>query len=235
VVSERNPATQLLEIFSVWESNIRAGHGGTWARRWESDATEATEEHIRAWRFLGDIARTVEGLSSLGLDMTAAETYLPRWAKMAASVNVSWSQSTGADSAFPQDALSQLQSLATIIELAGARGQPANIELLREVVEQAMQLLAEDSSISGELRAYLVKLVRELRNALEDEAVGGGFNFAEAAERLWVAMQAASAQSKEKGGAWRTVAAKMLPPAAAGVLAHVGNVAFDEVRKALGA
>lgn len=233
-MNERNPARQLLRIFEEWDAAILTGQGATEARGWNKDAGEVTERHVRAWSYLGDISQTIDGLSALNIDMGASKTYLPQWGKMAASVDVSWSNATGASSAFPSDALSQLQSLATIIDLAGAQIQPANLDLLSNVVEQVIDLLGSDESLSDHLRAYLVKLVREIRNALEDEKVGGGFNFADAAERLWVAMQAASAQSEQSAAQWKDTAAKLLPQAVVGVLTHMGVVGFDGVMKALG-
>jgi hypothetical protein len=233
-VTNRNPATQLLLIFERWSRAIGEGYGGANARGWNGDAGAATAEHIQAWRHLSDLIRTIDGISDLGMNVSAAKSYYSVWGRMIASVDVSWSNGNGADQAFPQDALSQLQSVSTIIELAGSQVTPTNLELLNQVITQAIELLKDDESLSDELRSYLVKLIREIRNALEDDEVGGGFNFAEAAERLWVAMHAASSQSTSKSNAWKTAALKLLPPTASGVLTHVGTVGFDFVAKALG-
>lgn len=233
-MKERNPATLLHDLFVEWDQRGRSGGGASVSRGWDSDPDQATAEHIKAWTYLGDIRRTIAGLADLNIDMTASASYLPRWGAMAAGVGVSWTNANGSGQAFPSDAMAQLRALGTIIQLAGAQARPANLDILREVVEQTISLLAEDDSLTDELRAYLVKLVREIRDALEDETVGAGFDFARAAERLWVAMHAASAQSTKKSSAWQEWATKMLPPAVSGVLTHIGVVGFDGVMKALG-
>jgi hypothetical protein len=233
-MDERNPAILLYDIFADWSHRLQQGLGASVARGWDDDADQATLEHIEAWRYLGDIERTIVGLTDLNIDMTASASYLPRWGEMAASVGVAWSSNTGMGSAFPADAMAQLRALGTIIQLAGGQARPTNLNILRDVVDKTIELLGEDDSLTGELRAYLVKLVREIRDALDDEVVGGGFDFTDAAERLWVAMHAASAQSSSRADVWKEQAARMLPPAVGGVLTHVGVVGFDHVMKALG-
>ncbi|MGN7222923.1 hypothetical protein ACTHQN_08670 [Curtobacterium flaccumfaciens] len=233
-MTSRNPASLLLTAFERWSVQIQEQQGMAVARGWYADAARATDEHALAWTYLGEVSRTLEGLQEIGLDVTASLDYLPRWGEMAAGVGVAWSSAVGREEAFPADAMAQLRMLATLIEATGAQAAPANRDLLADVVAEAIALLEEDDSITGELRWYLVKLVREIRDALEDDRIGGGFNFADAAERLWVAMHAAAAQSGEKPSAWSTGAAKLLPPAVSGVLVHMGTVGFDGIVQALG-
>jgi hypothetical protein len=233
-VNEQNSAAQLLAIFRSWESGLRQGHGAAYARNWESNPDGAVADHISAWRHLGALSRVIDGLSNDGFNMTMSKEYLPQWGRMAASVGASWTSNNHSVEPFPADAMFQLQALSTILELAQTRTGPANLDLLSDVVTQASELLKGDESLSDELRSYLVKLVREIRNALEDDTLGGGFNFAEAAERLWVAMQAAAGESRENSEGWKHAAASLLPSAAAGVLTHMGVVGFDTVMKALG-
>ncbi|MDR6572333.1 hypothetical protein J2X60_000969 [Curtobacterium sp. 320] len=232
-MTSRNPATLLLEIFEQWDSDIQSVMGMSQARGWNDEPQRATAVHARAWTCLGEVSRTITGLQGLGLDVSASLAYLPRWGAMAAGVGVGWGNVNGRDIAFPPDAMAQLRMLATLIEVAGGQAAPANRDLLGEVVEEAMRLLQEDETITGELRAYLVKLVREIRTALEDDRIGTAFDFADASERLWVAMHAASAQSAKEPSAWKAGAAKLLPPAISGVLVHMGTVGFDNVMKAL--
>jgi hypothetical protein len=233
-VNEQNPAAQLLAILKKWESGLQQGHGAAYARNWDSNPDGAVADHIAAWKHLGVLSRVIDGLSADGFNMTMSKEYLPQWGRMAASVGASWTSNNHTVQPFPADAMSQLQALSTILELAQTRTGPTNLDLLSDVVTQASELLKDDESLSDELRAYLVKLVREIRNALEDDTLGDGFNFAEAAERLWVAMQAAAGESSEKSDSWKQAAASLLPSAAAGVLTHMGVVGFDAVMKALG-
>jgi hypothetical protein len=131
--------------------------------------------------------------------------------------------------------MGQLQMLGTLIEATKGRIAPGGLDRLSAVVDEAIGLLEEDQTISAELRYYLVKLVREIRDAMEDETLAGGFDYASAAERLWVAMQAAAGQAdEERSPRWRDAAAKLIVPAVTGAITHAATLGYDGVAAALG-
>ena len=105
---------------------------------------------------------------------------------------------------------------------------------IRATLDDVVKLLLEDDSLSSELRYYLTKLVREMQTALDDEEVGANFDFMGAAERLWVAMQAAGGQSTKKKSGWFTVAKNFLVPLSVGLMTHGGSLGIDDVHHMLG-
>ncbi len=90
-------------------------------------------------------------------------------------------------------------------------------ETLRSVLDQARKLLETDDSIGNELRVFIHRLLQQIQDALDDDAVGASFDFSEASARMWVAFQTAETRSQDSnkrrgwGELWRQIGVALCP------------------------
>ncbi|AIV40002.1 MULTISPECIES: hypothetical protein [unclassified Curtobacterium] len=230
-----NAAYALYDIFLEWREAAAAGVVANDARGWNADPMVATTKMLETSALLTAIDRALSEMEADGLNVYVSRESFPQWGRMAANAGTTWGQQSDPGAAFPSAAMGQLQMLGTLIEATKGRIAPGGLDRLSAVVDEAIGLLEEDQTISAELRYYLVKLVREIRDAMEDETLAGGFDYASAAERLWVAMQAAAGQAdEERSPRWRDAAAKLIVPAVTGAITHAATLGYDGVAAALG-
>ncbi|WP_157509997.1 hypothetical protein [Frondihabitans sp. Leaf304] len=181
------------------------------------------------------IRRDLDDLGDAGADVDHYDTYVSAWLQMLLNYPNHWQAAASGGVAFPKSDLDHLAGLATLLDMTPRRVLPAGgQDLLRKTIADAKTLLIEDTSLSSQLQTYLVRLIREIERALEDEALGDEFDYLAKAEDLWVALQAAAGQSRGKKTGWKAAAARLLIPAAGGVLTHAGELGLDGIQQALG-
>lgn len=229
-----NPARELLLIFSTWKGSMDGTVAPQITRGWAA-GDEPTETYLQAMRHLLAIQRALDVLKSEGRETDYFYEYFTAWLKIVLNYPGSWQTGTRSDAAFPSSLLNQLQGLAVILDFSGHPGMNAESKgHIRATLDEVIELLLGDDSLSSELRFYLTKLVREMQTALDDEEVAANFDFMGAAERLWVAMQAAAGQSTTKKSGWTTVAKNFLIPISVGMMTHTGSIGIDDVHRMLG-
>lgn len=229
-----NPARELLQIFRSWSSAQGADGQPALTRGWATGA-EPDDEYFGAMAALLQIRRDLNDLRDAGADVDHYETYVTAWLQMFVNYPNNWQHPTSGGLSFPKSDLDHLAGLATLLDMTPRRELPAGgQDLLRKTIADAKALLIEDTSLSSQLQIYLVRLIREIERALEDDLMGQDFDYVEKAESLWVALQAAAGQSRGRKGKWKTAASRLLIPAASGVLAHAAELGVDGMQQALG-
>lgn len=183
-------------------------------------------------RLLDAVERAIDDLEALGRRVRVHRANLVGWTKVILAYPHAWTGNVEPESAVPMVLLDHLETLGELIESNLLIANPAQLAQIQDVVNAARDLLGADESIDARLRQYLVELVREVQNALDD-TTAGTFDFRRAAERLWVAMQAASGTSGKNASAWRAAADKLLIPVAVGIGTHLSGIGIDAVAGAL--
>jgi hypothetical protein len=108
-----------------------------------------------------------------------------------------WTAGQTAENVFPQGPLDHLDTLADWFEDRRPPITSGQRQLLEDVLTEAQSVLDADESLSAALRQYIGRLLREVRTALDDERLGERYDFAQAAQRLWVTFLAASSVSTD--------------------------------------
>jgi hypothetical protein len=122
--------------------------------------------------------------------------------------------------------MAHLQTLAILLDVDRPSLSPKPEQTLRTVLNTVFELLSDDEGLSDSLRAYIYRLANEMRTALDDESLVGSFDFADAAERLWVALQAAAGQSQRNESAWKQASADLFRDAGAAALGSMPSLAL---------
>jgi hypothetical protein len=214
-----NPAADLHSLFLQWRTNLEDGRSSIHTSRGLNDDIGLADQR----RGMGYLLGTVDGMERLddqGLPVRVYRKYVAVWTQMLMAYPHSWTNNIGQDEAFPPNAMDHLETLSGWFAVSGPRLREDADGELRSITSQARELLHDDTSLSSELRLYLVRLLAEIDSALDDETIGSSFDFSVAAERLWVALFAASAQSEkpEKKSQWSNLAQHIWAPTAVGLI-----------------
>lgn len=225
-----NPARRLYEIFEAWGAGYGPGSDAMKARGLDGLSDEAYDRQVESFKMLIAIDHALTYLEKSGVSVPVYRFELKSWIKMAIHAPNSWQGASNKATGFPSQSMAHLNTLATLLDVNGPRLKAEPEQTLRDVINQVLSLLAEDGEISDTLRGYLYKLARELQTALDDESVLGTFDFAEAAERLWVGLHAAAGQSAKHGSAWKGAAARLFRDAGATALGSLPAMALTMVQ-----
>src|SRR5690554_5349282 len=99
--------------------------------------------------------------------------------------------------------LDVLEALSDAMSVTGPRVDTSQLNRFGSFLDGVVKLLGEDESLSPELRGYILKLVQQIRVAVEEFETTGRFEYAEALLQLWVALTAATGQSKTAKSKWK--------------------------------
>ena len=222
----RNPARRLHEIFSTWAASYGANSAAMTARGLESKGDEPYLVQVEAFRLVIAIDQALTYLESRGIDAGVYRVELKNWIDMVLHLPNNWAGQSDPNVGFPPTPMAHLQTLAILLDVDRPSLSPNPEQTLRTVLGTVFTLLVDDDALSDSLRAYIYRLADEMRTALDDESIVGTFDFAEAAERLWVALQAAAGQSRRNGSAWRTASADLFRDAGAAALGSMPTLAL---------
>lgn len=219
-----NPAQSLYEFLMLARDASLTGAPPRASR--ELDDKEGMERQLRAVTDLLALRRGLDELSDAGLPVRTYQKYVQSWTQMVLSYPEGWKNSIDVDSAYPESTLDHLHTLAGWFATARPMPTRQSQDELRSFLLDVQALLESDDTISGELKVYLGRLIREMENALDDEQLLERFDFDEAGRRLWTALFAASAQTTddEKKSAWTDLANKLWWPTTAGALASAPSI-----------
>ncbi|GAA1781646.1 hypothetical protein [Agromyces lapidis] len=219
-----NPARRLQMIFARW-SDAYTGHTSAHsAREWNSAPSVAMDQHLEAFRLLLAIGDSLDYLEAKNVNVNVYRAAYVEWTKIVLNNPNAWTTALGREAAFPEHPIAHLDTLATVLDLDRPVLHPEPEAKLRAVVDQVMELLGADESISPSLREYVYRLVTEIRTALDDEAVMGSFDFAEGAQRLWIALFAAAGQSTKMRSKWKAAASGIFRDAGVAALGSLPSV-----------
>ncbi|MCY1696454.1 hypothetical protein [Curtobacterium sp. SL109] len=220
-----NPAQSLYDYLLSIKERVAPGNVSVGKARGLA-TSGGMHQQMRAVIDLVAIREGINELEAAGLPVATYRKYEQGWAKMVMSFPEGWGQNVDAEATYPMSTLDHLHTLAgwfaTTRPLPSKRSQGE----LKAFLLDVQKLLEADDSISGELKAYLNRLIREMQNALDDAVLLKRFDFDEAGRRLWTGLFAASAQTQdeEKKSAWTDLANKLWWPTAAGVLGSAPSI-----------
>jgi len=220
-----NPARRLLGIYRQWASQYGIGLSDLDARNLPQRA--GIERQMEAFGLLSTLHKSLTFYRSIDPEgFRVYDEAFETWVRIALNAPGNWAGATPPQVVFEPNALNHLETFATVLAFSQPSIPADSADTLRDVIAKAMSLLAEDESIGDSLRAYIYQLISEMRTALDDEAVAGSFDFATSAHRLWVALWAASGQSKGKRGAWSAAAKDLFRDAGAAALGSLPALAL---------
>lgn len=191
-----NPARRLHDTLIGW----RLEHGMN-ARPVGSVRELRTPEGLDAqFAALEDLHLVEVGLDELqerGVRVAVYRRYINAWRRMVISFPHGWEPNVGRDDVYGRAALDQLDTLADWFDDRRPSPTIEQKASLNSITSDAQTILDADASLSPGLRSYIGKLLREIRNALDDELLDERFDYEAAAQRLWVALIAAADQSTD--------------------------------------
>jgi len=220
-----NPARRLLAIYTEWASRYDGSKQDQTVRNLSH--SDGVNRHLEVFGLLSSIQKSIEFYKTMHPEgFRVYENAFDIWVKMALNFPGNWLGGSDSNSVFDPTALAHLETFATHLDFNQPSLPAESAGTLREAIANAMELLAEDESITGNLRTYIYQLISELRTALDDEAVAGDFDFATSAHRLWVALWAAAGQSKSRRQRWTAAAKGMFRDAGAAALGSLPTAAI---------
>ncbi|WP_146249249.1 hypothetical protein [Curtobacterium sp. MCLR17_042] len=188
-----NPAQRLHDTLVDWKER----HNGNTSLSQSRDLE--TAEGMRAQMLaLGDLQLIEAGLDELEALKVRVATYrrnVPTWRRMVLAYPHGWTSGISPEDAYPSDPIDHLDTLADRWEDKQTSMPEERKQFLLEAVREVDSLLDADGSLSPKLRGYIRRLLREIQAAFDDEVLDERFDYEEAAQRLWVSLFAARAQS----------------------------------------
>lgn len=190
-----NPAKELYDQFEKWRGPTHPAKD-----RGMGDPGPGTAAHRRAMGQLLDIERRIDELERRGEDVSVYRRHLAVWTNAVICYPGGW-KNDSASRNFPPDAsMDVLHGLAQNIAMhfGQVRVEEATV---RDVLADVEAALAEDGSLSGEIRWYISNLVAEIKHVVDDHEYVDGFDLNDALQRLWVSLKAAQ-QESDKPERW---------------------------------
>lgn len=225
-----NPAWQLHAMYD--DLRTRADAGSSLDALLELDSQAGHRWWMTAASLLARIERLLEALRQEGHRVGVYQRQTKNWlSPLTGRQTGGWNTAVNGDQVISQDHMDQIEALASFLDGKIRELDDPSKESLRDIVDRAGGLLAEDDSLPSYLRVYLHRLIQEVSNALQDEAAGVAFDFDDATTRLAVALSAAGAQSKSKSDAWMSLIRDMTAGVGSGLLVE----GFNATLRALGA
>lgn len=225
-----NPAAELLSIFRTWSDP-----GAPFNSRGMNDERVSTSTHIRAALLLHEINYAFNEIEANGSSLAAFRAASVKWAHFVWAFPHGWS-STGATAALVSEGrFDMLEALSVVLDASPARVNAQQAVTFGSYLDEIIELLAVDEGIDEALRAYIVKLIAQVRRALDDYKGTGRFDAEEALTHLWVAFMAAEAQSTDHKSSWKKFGLDLRTPVATGVLVGIPTLAMEVLKLTVGA
>lgn len=159
--------------------------------------SEGMQEQLLAVEDLLQVVRGLDELENRGVPVSIYRRYVDQWSWMVLAYPGGWSGNQTVSAVYQGGPLDHLETLAHWFDDRQPGLTTEHRHNLGSITEQAQAILDDDDTLSPVLRLYLGRLLREIRNALDDEQLGERFDFEQAAQRLWVTLIAAADQSTD--------------------------------------
>lgn len=206
-----NPAEELHALYASWRARIESKPSTSMATHLKPKEAVGITEILHAYALLSTIDRILRRLEAEGSRVAVFRKQLHGWARVPLSLDAGWGAAVHPDHLIHENTLDQIGALSSYLD---GKVLTFNDELapsLRTLVDRADSLLTDESGLGRPLHAYIRRLIAEIRYALDDEAAGRAFDFTDAAERLWVAFNAAAERAPDaKKSAWRELVQQVM-------------------------
>lgn len=226
-----NPAHELLVIFEAWRGSTTATND-----RAIDSSPDGVANHIRAMKLIWDIEVALTSLEQRSMSVAVFRDASKAWAKNVLAYPHGWDKTNGeSEVLFSEARVDMLQALGTLLDGMPVQVNEGQAASLSGWLDQITELLATDDSIDDALRAYVYKLVAEVRRVLGEYAATGRFDGETALTSLWVSLLAAEGQTRSKKGQWKKFAQDIKAPIAAGILVNLPQLAIEAIKLTTGA
>ena len=225
-----NPAAELLSIFRTWSES-----GAPINVRGMQSEQASTDIHVRAVQLLHEISYAFNEIEANGTAMDTFRSASIKWTHFVLAFPHGWNASEGATAALVAEGrFDMLEALAVVLNASPARVNAEQAVHFGTYLDAIIELLTIDVGIDDALRAYIVKLISQVRRALDEYKGTGKFDAEEALTHLWVAFMAAEARSKTHKAAWKKFGLELRTPVTVGVLVGIPTLALEVLKLTVG-
>jgi hypothetical protein len=182
----------------------------------------------------------LNGFQADGRDVAVFRRQYPGWWRGTLSMAVGWNQDMHPDHVVTQEVLDTIETFAHYLD--GKVRVVASIpsEGLRDILDKARTALEDDVSLSPRLAGYIHRLLQQIQNALDNQAMGEAFDFAGAIDQLYAALSAAEGESRAASepesrtpSLWSQVLTLLVTRFSGDGAGALGRAAVDETMKAI--
>jgi hypothetical protein len=226
-----NPARVLHDIYSGWRKRLSGG--APFASVIDLDSADGAREIAEAARALVRIDDILTGLErDAHYRVGVYRRQYPEWWKGLVSHTHGWGTAIRGDTLVTEAHMDEIEAFANFLDGKVWELDRNDREAsLRGILDDARAALEADDELSEELRLYLHRLLREMRNALDDQVIGSTFDYGDAVMRLFVAFKAAEGESTKKAGLWTNLRTSILPASGLTAAIEGGSIL---IQRALG-
>jgi hypothetical protein len=197
-----NPIYELHLLFSDWNAQKRANEN----RGFSEDKEKALAEHERAMTLLVDTRKALSALSGQSKIAERCLTHIPAMTAAILSRSAPWGSANADaknfDPVMMESLLHASHEVQRIID-----DSLKNFPLFTGLFSEIKQNLTHDSTVSAELKSFIVELINSIQSNYDRENLGQGFDLELAMKSLWTALIALQ-ESSEEPGTWSHFASK---------------------------
>lgn len=231
-----NPARELHEIFLDWRTR-HPGSSSSMLNVVEVRNEDGAAQMLRVYRLLARIDTILGQLEADGYSVSLFRRQVGVWVTIPLGLQGGWANTVHVDNFIPQTIVDQVEGLALFLDGKVYVFDAAHNEDLRGLLRDVRGALEDDDDeLPRPLKLYIHRLLVEIQHALDDEAIGEAFDFADAVRRLWVALGSAENSSTEERSKskWRRFAERILFDSTAQSMVTGGQAAITLAIESLG-
>lgn len=223
-----NPARELHSAYQEIRESLDSSGTTSLNRVLKPMTPEGNRQVVKIARLLEQIDVLLTQMEREQMSVALYRRQYPEWYVGLLGYPNGWSAAVSGEAFMSQALMDQIEGFANFLEGKVLSLSDAGEASLRDSLAAARKLLEADQDLDHTLRLYIHRLLAEMERALQDEAIGAGFDIEESIVRLWVAFRAAeSSTSDANKGKWRDLWVQMVAGVASGSLVQGGTVAMQ--------
>lgn len=170
-----NAARELADLLKAW---TRVEYGKTvYLSRGSATQVEPAfiDEQVRACGLLGQVGEILQAMEQAGEDTEHYRVFLPKWWNAVVLPNEHWGESQNHErgrALWEPETLASLRGFAAYLdktELRSAQMTPESRMSSRSAVDDVMDILRNDVTMSDDIRRYVFGLATEIRTVLDSD------------------------------------------------------------------
>lgn len=231
-----NPPRELHEIYTDWRARVMKAAGGQPKRNLEwilqANTPAGQAEIARVGMCLSQISFVLERLRARGLKVGTFKRMSLDWWRGLTTPTTAWNTAVSSpDVIIDKQHLDEIEAVADFLDghVDTFDVTDEQVHGLRELLVHVESLTLGDLELSDELRRYILKLIAEIRAALDDEQQGVGFDYADAVMRLKISAKAAASEETSMRRKWTDLLSTVVTQTTVGVLVHGSAVAIKAI------
>lgn len=223
-----NPARELHSVYGQWRE-IAVNADRAMPSIVDPTSNDGASQIINVARLLARIDDILTSMEKDGRNVGVYRRQYPDWTLGMLSYRAGWNGNVHPDHIMTEGHMDEIEAFANFLDGKVIVFAPEQENRLRAILDRARKALEEDETLDAPLREYIHRLLQSIQNALDDAAVGGGFDMAEAVQALWVALRAAESASKANKTVWRDIWTQILAGSVSGALVEAGVITIAAI------